>query len=86
MFFMFQDGDWVKSSHHPETIFYSELVFAPHFLIVVVEVKPLGTQHIWKLWLVVRNDMLTVEYFHSNNILFVAVEFFEDHKTFAMLR
>ena len=41
-----------------------ELVFPPHSLKIVVEVKVSGPPHVVKLWVGIGNGMLSVKYFH----------------------
>ena len=58
-----------------------ELVFPPHFIKIVVEVKASGPRHILKLWLGASKGMLHVKYFCSMKPFFASVEFNRDHKT-----
>ena len=47
-----------------------ELVFPPHFLKIVVELKASGPPHVLELWLGVSKGMLPVKYFCSTKPLF----------------
>ena len=47
-----------------------ELVFTPHFLKIVVEVKTSGRPHVMKVSLGVSKGMLHVKYFCSNKSFF----------------
>ena len=48
-----------------------KLVFKPHFLKSVVEVKGLRPLHVYKLWLGVGKGMFPVKYFRSNKASFL---------------
>ena len=51
-----------------------ELIFPPHFLKIVVEVKASGPPHVLKLWLVISKGMLPITYFHSNKASFCIIQ------------
>ena len=64
----------------------AELVFPPHFLKIVVEVKALGPPHVLRMWLGVCTGMLPMKYFYSYNTFFMSVEVYGDHESVIKLR
>ena len=62
-------------------MFILELVFPPHFLKIMLEVKASGRPNCLKLWLVVGKCMLPVEYFCTTKPPFVFIKFNGDHMT-----
>ena len=50
------------------------LVFPPHFIKIMVEVKASGPPHLLKLWLGISKGMLSANSFTPTNHLFTSIE------------